>query len=828
MGNVKTFTAPAALPFRSVQVAFSPVQAGSGDPSPSNVRAISGWDSINVTRSGKNLYNQTAYPLTQGYWVHWEDLSETRVNASYAAAGIGTRIPCQHLQGATITLNKAPGGSNPGFNFADASGQYITGTKAQYGNSGRTAGTPWAITLPNDASTMAFTTVPDDTQIQLELGSTATTYEPYTATTLTATLPQTCYGGYVDLVTGELVVTHGLITLDGTESWSGGSVINDRRRFNTPSSNRYNMCYGDSMPQGVVMCDLLRPAGNGKNADASELPPLITAGTYNPQFYCGIPLDWGITTVAEWQAWLTSNPVHVVVRHETPITYQLTPQQLSTLAGVNNLWSNAGDVNVAYYSGESAMEARRRIMLNTPHLATATGDIVSFSTDMAAPIKGLKATFAPVQAGSGDPSPTNIRPITGWQGLTVWHTGKNLFDKSGGNILNAYITTDAIATLAVGKTVFIPCKPNTKYTVSKNPGQRFTIAYTTELPANGVEVYGRVSDGTASSLTITTGADAKFLAAFVYNSNYDSITADTMLSSVQIELGSTATAYTPYTGQTYTVTFPAVGKNLLKNNAASTTTSGVTFTVNADGTIDVSGENTGSSYVSLDITNAFLAESGKTYILSGAVSSNIRLRDVTGSVTDTGSGATITGDGVLHTIQLRVLAGTSITGTVTVKPMIRLSTVSDATYEPYGTAYGGTLDLVTGVLTVTHWYCEKAVIDMDNTDTYPGWKNTVPRSVVGTINKFIYAYTNVSPYGNQYVGANTNSNDPGSLLLSKEKFNLTQTEWKANYPDMVIQFAIPYAEPVTYQLTPQQIATLRGVNTVWSDAETVECRYWKH
>jgi hypothetical protein len=41
-----------------------------------------------------------------------------------------------------------------------------------------------------------------------------------------------------------------------------------------------------------------------------------------------------------------------------------------------------------------------------------------------------KATFSiePVQAGSGDPSPNNVRPITGWTGCTAWVTGKNLID----------------------------------------------------------------------------------------------------------------------------------------------------------------------------------------------------------------------------------------------------------------------------------------------------------------------------------------------------------------------------------------------------------------
>ena len=52
---------------------------------------------------------------------------------------------------------------------------------------------------------------------------------------------------------------------------------------------------------------------------------------------------------------------------------------------------------------------------------TATGNPVTFLTDIARPLKSLIANFLPVQAGSGDPAPDNVRPITGWTGVTVNH-----------------------------------------------------------------------------------------------------------------------------------------------------------------------------------------------------------------------------------------------------------------------------------------------------------------------------------------------------------------------------------------------------------------------
>ena len=54
---------------------------------------------------------------------------------------------------------------------------------------------------------------------------------------------------------------------------------------------------------------------------------------------------------------------------------------------------------------------------------TATGNPLTFLTDLARPLKSLLIPFTPKQTGSGDPSPSNIRPIAPWDGLTVYHSG---------------------------------------------------------------------------------------------------------------------------------------------------------------------------------------------------------------------------------------------------------------------------------------------------------------------------------------------------------------------------------------------------------------------
>lgn len=145
----------------------------------------------------------------------------------------------------------------------------------------------------------------------------------------------------------------------------------------------------------------------------------------------------------------------------------------------------------------------------------------------------------------------------GYSSLNVTRAGKNLFDISGGQILNAYFGA-TLTEYSVTRTLYVKCSPNTTYTVSKTAGQRFAFGYTKELPAIGVSVFGGVADNTASSITITTGADAKYLVAYVFNGNSDSGTADEMLASVQLEQGSTATTYEAYQGTTYPISWAAV------------------------------------------------------------------------------------------------------------------------------------------------------------------------------------------------------------------------------------------------------------------------------
>lgn len=142
-------------------------------------------------------------------------------------------------------------------------------------------------------------------------------------------------------------------------------------------------------------------------------------------------------------------------------------------------------------------------------------------------------------------------------GQEVWiQQGRNLFDKNNFNRLEAYIEGgDTLITAHdYNKTLFIPCEPNTTYTIQKYKSNVFTVGYTVAFPAVGVQAYGGVFgtradyDGQIVSETFTTGANAEYLLVRYYNASSDTtITEREMLDSIQIELGDTVNDYKLYT-----------------------------------------------------------------------------------------------------------------------------------------------------------------------------------------------------------------------------------------------------------------------------------------
>ncbi len=191
------------------------------------------------------------------------------------------------------------------------------------------------------------------------------------------------------------------------------------------------------------------------------------------------------------------------------------------------------------------IEDRRRIIAAQPHLVTASGS--SVLVNIAEPkIERLEVTFSPVQTGSGDPSPSNVRTIYGWTEIPTQMCGKNLIPPTIHCLANSQ---GAIVAGDSYRSLIAVVNGGATYTISRNAvsGNRFRAYATREYPASGVpSVTVSSTDDNVLQKTITVPDGYSYLLVYLSNSG------DDITSTIQLELGSTATAYEPYRGITAT------------------------------------------------------------------------------------------------------------------------------------------------------------------------------------------------------------------------------------------------------------------------------------
>lgn len=153
---------------------------------------------------------------------------------------------------------------------------------------------------------------------------------------------------------------------------------------------------------------------------------------------------------------------------------------------------------------------------------------------------GVKASWEPVQEGSGTPSPENIRPIKGRDSVTVERCGENLL-----NIAAFSLDVD---------------KNNRTYTVKVQqiiPSGKYILKLTHTNPNSGLGVQLFMRDGnkvsTASEKIFK--LDGILDRIYFYISN-TSGNADSIKDIMLIPSTATVPIYTPYIGQTNALTLP--------------------------------------------------------------------------------------------------------------------------------------------------------------------------------------------------------------------------------------------------------------------------------
>ena len=131
---------------------------------------------------------------------------------------------------------------------------------------------------------------------------------------------------------------------------------------------------------------------------------------------------------------------------------------------------------------------------------------------------------------------------------------ENLFDKDNANYVNGWIdgTTMRLNTINGNRMFYIPCKPNTTYTISRSvitSSFRTTTYDNTPFPtvtSSNVNytVPTVIQNNSGTTLTITTNANAKYL--IVHYGKIEDTNLNETLATIQVEYGSKKNTFTPH------------------------------------------------------------------------------------------------------------------------------------------------------------------------------------------------------------------------------------------------------------------------------------------
>ena len=393
---------------------IEPVQEGSGDPSPDNVRPIVGWDAVSVTGNGKNFINvpektATSYGVAltvQNNVVTMDGVTVIQVS-NMITIGKVTLKPGRYTLSHKILSGNVNG--------APTDGTVIMLDQTQY----RTRYNDPEVTFTVDAEKTFNVNIMYASKgaaydnftfsMQLEKSDAPTDFEPFNGQTLTAALPETLYGFDKNWTTGLVTVEWEKVAI------SGGAVLE--------AGNTYRL-YTTLTPKAAfkeALCDMYKMVGSYTQVTNNDMSFGINSlGQV-------IVHDSRYGTAADFNAALASNPIQIVYRSNDVHTIQLTPQQLSTLKGTNYIWSDVGETEVVYALDtkecvDAVYTSKASVILEniSGNLITINDHIEDF------PLKSLITTVIPRQEGSGDPSPVNVRPIIGWDSVSASRTRRNL------------------------------------------------------------------------------------------------------------------------------------------------------------------------------------------------------------------------------------------------------------------------------------------------------------------------------------------------------------------------------------------------------------------
>lgn len=275
--------------FLGVIAGIYPIQSGTGDPSPSNIRPFTGFTSAKVIRSSQNIFDWANASWKNKYYINAsgneQSINDYKYTENYILVNPSTTYLFQMNKGTSEVTALVVNEYDRNFNFINRfSAIRSTSSIGRLSGTGTTTSNTHYIRINapyKDNNTTG------SNNFVIKEGSDSIGYEATTQTAYTLTFPNnvgTVYGGKWDVTGGKLIVTHGQIASYAGETLPG-AWISDR--------------------------DVYAPG---------------TSPTTGAQ---------------------------VVYELDTPVEYSVPVQVVPMLAGVNEIWSDVNDaVQCIYVTGE--------------------------------------------------------------------------------------------------------------------------------------------------------------------------------------------------------------------------------------------------------------------------------------------------------------------------------------------------------------------------------------------------------------------------------------------------------------------------------------------
>ena len=341
-------------PIRKLVAQIEPVQEGSRDPSPDNVRPISGWTGAEIGRMPliipfrsdaptESSDKGVTYKIIRGKMVKIVGTASGGTSYSGLIGGMNYVVPSGDWIVKLAIIGDATNvrvmtqfdGNNVTLEQANSHQRSITGDGVKK--------ISWYAFVANGASVNAAIAVCLCKAVS-EINQISVNWEDEAGTV---------YGGTLDVVTGELTVNSAKIVFDGTQlvGLSNWQTNQDSTGWlYTPGITpgiQNDVLINSNLD--LIIADKLKTViyGGSEGIYGNVIPSISIVGTSA----WGVAMrvnDPTLTNNNAINAYLSSNPVTVIYKLATPIVYHLDPITVNTLLGNNTVYVDCGSVTVDY------------------------------------------------------------------------------------------------------------------------------------------------------------------------------------------------------------------------------------------------------------------------------------------------------------------------------------------------------------------------------------------------------------------------------------------------------------------------------------------------